>query len=411
MAEKELPRQLAGRLKIIIATLLLLSAPVFPRHINASIFTGEGAVYFDRGHYWIELPLSSGEEDSREAEDFPPEAFTVIDLDRDDEAFSPSGVRLVSTFSGARTVILSSGKLKGKRCYRVVYRQGEEGEVVIDQICDPFIYDPATSSRQGGFIKRFIAPAFSTEGEYYRLNRLVYGYDLSSDKTTSEIEIEPRFGSGLFMVSPRFDFDKVVYPERSGPRSETARRSLGASVSSSIRSGILKYTTELEYAHRREEESAGVKGGLLYSQSILAGMTVRFDNLFDNVNIDGSSVFKGVDLSVGYAWFDSSASDLWKTDSFGFDSPSVKGRFTWTVLGGFQISCADESFWPSSLGGRIRTLYAVSVRLLLRDMLEHPRGRSYHPDLEFTVERGRRFPLFEFEEKISLGFTFDLYPW
>jgi hypothetical protein len=51
------------------------------------------------------------------------------------------------------------------------------------------------------------------------------------------------------------------------------------------------------------------------------------------------------------------------------------------------------------------------VRLLLRDALAGPEGRSYHPDLELAVDWGRRLPFFDREERILLGFTFDLYPW
>jgi hypothetical protein len=62
-------------------------------------------------------------------------------------------------------------------------------------------------------------------------------------------------------------------------------------------------------------------------------------------------------------------------------------------------------------GGSWEYWNRARVRLLLRDALERPKGRSFHPDLELAVDWGRRLPFLSREERILLGFTFDLYPW
>ena len=395
-----------------VVTGILIILCVIPGNISASVFTGEGVLYFDRGHYWIELHLLSSVEDTSMAGDFSREQFVIIDSDKEDMIFSPSRVEVVSTDSGKKVVILSSGKLKGRKCYGIIFRSKGCEDTRLGPVCDPFYYSAGGAvSEPEGFFERYVASAFSTEGEYYRVNRLSYGYDLSSERTVSEIEIEPEFGNSVIRISPFFNYDRVAYAKDSGTGKETDRRKAGVDLSTSFWAGMMRYSTFLDYSHGREEESAGVEKELLYSQSISASFAVRYDNLFDRVNIDGSSVFKGMDLIFGYAWFDSSRSDLWKTDDFGRNSPFLKGRATWTVFSGLQISYAIESYWPSSSGRKAELMHGVRIRLLLRDLLESPRGRSYHPDLEFGIDRGRRFPLFEFEEKVFLGFTFDLYPW
>jgi len=389
---------------------LLFALVLVPCLIYASVFTGEGAIYFDRGHYWIEIPISHSAGDSALAGGFLKDQFVIIDLNEEERSFFPSKIELIKTVSGRKVVVLSSGKLKGRRCYRVIFNSVDHGGFVIEPICDPFYYSADDSDSSKGFFERYIAPAFSTEGEYYRFNRLSYGYDLSSEKSVSEIEIKPSFGNDLFSLSPSFNYDRVVYDIDSSSRLETSRRGIGAELSSGLRVGKLKYITGVIYSHRREEKSESEKG-LIYSQAVRAGITIRFDNFFDRINLDRRSVFKGADLSLGYAWFDSSGTDLWKSDSFRFDSPYLEGKITWTVFRGLQISFAERAFWPSSSGSRAQRLKRIRVRLLLRDMLDRPRGRAYHPDLEFGIDSGRRFPLFKNEERVFLGFTFDLYPW
>ncbi len=397
--------------KAAIAGILIVLCAL-PGHVSASVFSGEGALYYDRGHYWIELPLVISDDDSVTVEDFAPGRFVITDPDDIDSSFSPSRSELVRTDSGKRVVVLSSSRLKGRKCYLVVFRSAEGEETELGPLCDPF-YDGTALERPGrdGFFKRYVASAFSTDGEYYRFNRLSYGYDLSAERTTTRIEIEPEFTSSRFSLSPFFDYDRYSYKKDSGSSRDAARRRAGIDLSASFWLGGIKYSPSLRYCHLREEGSDGAGTELAYSQSISASVGVRLDNLFDRVNIDGSSVFKGIDLIFGHAWFDSSGTDPWKTDEFRRDSPFLEGRGTWTVFGGLQISYSIVSHWPDSDADNAELMHRFRIRLLLRDLLERPAGRSYHPDLEFGIDRGRRFPFFGFEEKVFLGFTFDLYPW
>jgi hypothetical protein len=79
------------------------------------------------------------------------------------------------------------------------------------------------------------------------------------------------------------------------------------------------------------------------------------------------------------------------------------------VAAGLQLSYGIESCRPGS--GAWHCWQRARARLLLRQALAGPGGRSYHPDLELALDWGRRMPFFEKEERIMLGFTFDLYPW
>jgi hypothetical protein len=89
----------------------------------------------------------------------------------------------------------------------------------------------------------------------------------------------------------------------------------------------------------------------------------------------------------------------------------VNLRGTWTFLYGFQLSYWLQTFWPSVLANGPTSFQSVRFRLLLRDVLPAQEGRAYHPDVELAYDTGKRLPLFEKEEKISIGFTFGLYPW
>jgi hypothetical protein len=86
-------------------------------------------------------------------------------------------------------------------------------------------------------------------------------------------------------------------------------------------------------------------------------------------------------------------------------------RLTWTFLYGLQFSYALESALQSEHGDGFEAFHKTSLRLLLRDLLEREERRPYHPDLECAYESGRRLPFFEREEMITIGFTFDLFPW
>ena len=138
---------------------------------------------------------------------------------------------------------------------------------------------------------------------------------------------------------------------------------------------------------------------------------IRLDNLFDGLNRHCVSVFKGVDIGFGYAWYASGGEEVWGGKVAESGTAMMAARLTWTLLYGLQVSYGIESALPSGLAERFETYRTVKVRLLLRDLLEREERRPYHPDLEFVYESGRKLPLFEREKRIALGFTFDLFPW
>ena len=137
----------------------------------------------------------------------------------------------------------------------------------------------------------------------------------------------------------------------------------------------------------------------MYTQSLTVEGRIRFDNLFDRVNRYCLSVFKGVDLGFGYAWYQSDEGDLWGSSEFGRTTPFVNLRATWTFLYGFQLSYSLRSCRPASGNDEFTEFHSVRFRLLLRDVLPAQAGKAYHPDIEFAFDTGRRLPLFEREEK------------
>jgi hypothetical protein len=122
------------------------------------------------------------------------------------------------------------------------------------------------------------------------------------------------------------------------------------------------------------------------------------------------SVFKGVDLGFGYAWYRSNNEEVWGSGNFERVTPIASARATWTVLYGFQLSYAVDTYWPTSLNESIEAYHSVRFRLLLREVFAGPSRKAYHPDLEFSYDTGKRLPLFQQERMVTLGFTFDLYP-
>ena len=148
-----------------------------------------------------------------------------------------------------------------------------------------------------------------------------------------------------------------------------------------------------------------------YAHSIRVTAFARLDNLFDSVNRHCLSVFKGIDLGFGYAWYRSNDEEVWGESELESTTPYAIVRATWTLVYGLQFSYALESYWPSTLNERFEEFHVLRVRLLLRDLLEKEQRKSYHPDLEFSLDDGRRLPLFEREKRVSIGFTFDLFPW
>ncbi|MBN1165324.1 MAG: hypothetical protein JXB45_12145 [Candidatus Krumholzibacteriota bacterium] len=392
----------------VAVVLLMMNAAVAAR---AEPLAVEGTLFFDRGHYWIELIIKDSGEGNMSAAEWKRNDFEIVDLDNG-QSFPPSRVEVAGGDEKESVLLLASGKLGGKKCYRVIIHPASSRKTVIEPICDPFYFSPAPGPSRGReFFRKFIAPAFSTSGKYYRWSRFCYQYDFDAEKSASELNLEPEFDIFGFQFKPRFNQDNTNYLRPPAERREVRRRNLEASLSKSFWGGELRYELETGYRHERSQCDEGSAAEVVYSQSALVEGRVRFDNLFDPVNRHGLGVFKGVDLGLGYAWHDSSTADIWASSAFRGGTLMLKGRFTWTFLGWMQFSYALESYRPRLEGQGFKHFHQLVFRLLLRDVLEKPSRRSYHPDLEVTFQRGRRLPLFEEETRATLGFTFDLYPW
>ena len=366
----------------------------------------EGTLFFDRGHYWLEIRLTG-------LEGGPPRGrklFRIVDAS--DDAFPPSRIEILEWEDDRGVLLLSSGRLKGRTCYRVVLESEGAGEVETPLICDPFYYDPG--SKECGakrFFRRHVAPAFSRTGESYRLNRFSYGYDLSDDRSRSGLVISPLVEIGGWGIEPSFEYRETTYEGGDSGDPPVMERRAGLELSRSGWAGGLGLSVNASYDHERFLMRMEAGDSVRYAHGLRVAAFARFDNLFDPVNRHCLSVFKGIDLGFGYAWYHSSGEEVWGGGEMESTTPFTVVRATWTVLYGLQFSYALESYWPSSLNDRFEEFHAVRVRLLLRDILEKERRKSYHPDLEFSLDEGRRLPLFEREKRVSLGFTFDLFPW
>jgi hypothetical protein len=360
--------------------------------------TGEGALYFERGHYWIELRLEmAGAEGDTTAPDR--DLFEVRETDGG-ESFHPSRVELLRD-GGGYYAILSSGRLRGTRCYVVDW---SGGELTIGPLCDPAGRE-LEDDRREGFFARHIAPAFSMAGEEYRFNRLSIDYDFTPEKATAAIDIAPLFEAGPLRLSPFFSSNETTYRPGGEIQRSVSRRRAGAALSVAGWTGPVRLSLEGEAAEERESYSS-TSGDL--STEARGIFRVRLDNLFDRLGRHGISVFKGMDAGGGWAWYTAAGSP--GLDRLDLSAPLLSARMTWTLLAVLQLSYDIEACRPDG-GDDWYAMHRGRVRLLLREALSPPEGRTYHPDLVLAVESGRRLPLLEREESITLGFTFDLFPW
>lgn len=381
----------------VVLVLLIISRAV-PAFAGPD-FTGECAVFFERGHYWIELGLVE-RADSFESGSLGRSNFLITD-NSSGESFNPSRVEIVSSGKSGRFIVLSSGKLKGKRCYTVSHIV-KNGTLEFPPVCDPSGKEPLpVDGGAAGFFRDCIAPAFSAYGGEYRLNRLSVGYDFTSSKGSVDIAIEPVFGGGWFSVTPFFTHDATTYTSGGLERSASRMRT---GIDAAVRgwAGPVRLSFEGGYTYDRE---SSVGGSLRTASSARAVGMVRLDNLFDPINRHAASVFKGIDVGAGYARYDSTEAGGVLSDG----GPLLAARITWTLAASLQLAYGVEACDPE--GDSWQYWHRVRVRLLLREALAKPKGRSYHPDLELAVDWGRRLPFFGREERITLGFTFDLYPW
>jgi len=390
--------------KTAIGILILVSLAAAFSDLPAAEKPAKGVLFFDRGHYWIELTFSDSNGQTDTPDNPDPSDFTILDLSSYESiGFTPSKVKIDYD---RNTVILSSGKLKGKKCYRVTYRINRSDHIVFDLICDPFYFNAAEGKCPcKSFFALHVAPAFSKSGNLYNLNRFSYGYELSENRETSEIDIQPRFKIKKWELCPSLNWDKVTYHPADDPHL-SGRRTFDIKLSRSAWVKELRYSLLIYYTRKRitsEKKSAEIPS---FSQSFSAEGTVRLDYFFDDYNKFCYSVFKGVDLSFGYSWHETGGEP-----NSGSITPFLKTRFTWTLLYALQFSYSLESSFPSFENNNFEEFHKIRIRLLLRELLPAQERKSYHPDLELVFDTGKRSPLFIQEKKASLGFTFDLFPW
>lgn len=365
----------------------------------------DAVLFFEHGHYWLELTFTDSAGNRIIPAELSTSNFSILDLSPgENPEFSPSRVK---PDSSRMVVILSSGKLRGKRCYRVTYRENETDHIVFDRICDPFYFEP-DDCRCKRFFARYVAPAFSSSGDVYELSRFSVAHEMSENRTDTEIYIQPEFTFGGWSLNPALEWDRVTYR---GSGSYSARRVVRLESSYSKWFRELRYRIRVSYNHQLLSRSAEDDVIPRYSHGLTAALSVRLDHFLDGANRFCYSVFRGVDVGFGYTWYGSNNSEVWGGADFGKTTPFMEGRLTWTFLYGLQFSYSVISSFPSDLNDNFEEFHQFRFRLLLRGMLEPPHRRSYHPDLELAYDTGRRFPLFIREEKISLGFVFDMFPW
>jgi len=381
----------------------VISLLLLPLLLFSAARAGEpasGTLFFERGHYWIEIALSASANGPPPAD---PSAYLVRDIDGG-ESFRPS--RVVLSEDGT-VAVLSSSRIRGSRCYEIGVTTGQGDSLRIGPVCDPFI-DPSEeipcASRR--LFRRWIAPAFARRGEAYRVDALACRYEFAGERETLDIDIRPRVETAWWTVAGGLSWDATSWGGKSGRR-PVDRRRIALSLERRFRTGPLLFGLEASLRHERSRfaPADSVRRG-----HALCGLCrLRLDRFFAASNRWCVSVLKGVDVSFGYIRYREKrgSGDVAASNEV---TPVASGAFVWTFLYGFQLACRIESFWPSSSGERFEAFRELRFRLLLRDALGKPPGSPWHPDLELAFDDGRRPPLFERERRVAVGFTFDLFP-
>jgi hypothetical protein len=393
----------------LVAAAFLIAVSSAPCRAQLSV---EGALYYERGHYWIELAFRDAAGRDTLPADLSPAHFEIVKLEDIPQGFKPSRVEAMRGEEGGPVLVLTSAKLEGRACYRVIYRVPGMESVAADSICDPFAAAPAAGECEGkAFFRQYVAPAFRKDGGSYNLNELTYEYDFSGEEPSGSFVLQPSFKLPSFSFEPSFQQKTVVYVLEHEGKTSTSTRDFAIALTAAGWVKELRLGLSAEYRFDRSAFELAAGDSITQTRSGTAEGTVRFDNLFDRINRHCVSVFKGVDFAVGCTWYRSYQGD-WAGSPLNRAAPYVRLRATWTILSGFQISYAHLETWPSFLpdGGSV-SFRSLRGRLLLRDALGAQAGKAYHPDLELAYDWGTRFPNFVEEEKISIGFTFDLYPW
>ena len=389
----------------------LALALVFPSAARSATLLARGVVYYDRGHYWIEIAFQ--DETGRDVipSDLDERRFEIRRLG-DDAVFRPSRIDVMTGSLAGPSVILATSRIEGRSCYRVTFTPPSGEIVAVDSICDPFV--PETEggeSRSEAFFRSFIAAAFRRDGEGGGLNELAYGYDFSLDRTVTSLRVSPRFRWNGWVADASAERDETLHSTASGGASAAARLSASASISRSAWASDLRCSFSASYGVGRTllERAAG-DSTLRSSRAAVEGR-VRFDNLLDPINRYPTCVFALAEAAFGYAWGETRGAGPRGDRRFERLAPYVNVGAALTFFYGFRISYSLWSYWPSSAGEPFAAFHSAKLRLLLGGALEPPSALPYHPDVELVWETGRRFPLLEREARFAIGFTFDLYPW
>ena len=377
----------------LLATFLLLAGPAGE--------SATGGVFWDRGHFWIEVVLPAGHGPAP-ADD--PAAWIVTDCDGG-EQFGPSGVRV----SGEDPLVflLSSRRIRGGRCYEVVARTAAGDSIRIGPFCDPFRDPPGDESpAPRRWFRRWVAPAFDRRGDPCRVDALACRYEFAGERRTVDIDIGPRIDTDWWTIAGELAWDATSWEGKTG-RTPVDRRRLGLSIAGRRRAGPFLLAVE---AAVRDERSVPAPADSARRGRVLRGLLLaRFDRLFAGANRWGFSSLKGVDLAFGYARYREERGSGETAGTWEW-RPLARFSFVWTFLYGFQLAYRIESWLPASAGERFEEYHSLRFRLLLRDALEKTPGSPWHPDLQLAFDDGGRPPFFERERRVSVGFVFDLFP-
>lgn len=395
-----------GAKYLIVGIIISASMPVIAADIE---FSGEGSLYCKGKHYYIHLEVKDPA-DSVELERLVDRnSFRIVEDWGPKERFKPSRADVEEYAGGKMGIKLVSARLKGTGRYRVIYIQDNGISTEFGPFEDPL---NSESEREAGFFEKYIAPAFAKTGDGYRVDELSYGYDFSSEKTVSEFALHPYFGGERFSFDPYFKRDWTGVTAENGTGQHKEARSGGASLSLWLNQYGTGFWIKAKYEYERSVLLSGSTETNLYSQSLSFEAWMRLDDVARSINspFDEHIAFKRIDLAAGYSAYESNNEDVWGTDDFDSGTPYLIGRFTCTLIDGIQISYAIETYWPSTLNDRYEQFQKVRVRLLLSNYLKKEKNRPYHPDIELAFDTGKRLPLFVEEKKVTLGFTFNLYP-
>ncbi len=365
----------------------------------------EGALFYDRGHYWIEVAIKDASGRDTLPRDLTPSQFEICKVDGCAECFNPSRLEIIRNDSSSCSIVLVSSKIEPRACYRVSFRPSSGASIARTIACDPFSVDPDSSPCAAkAFLARYIAPAFARQGDCYRLNRLYYEYDVSGASSAMSFVLEPGMRLGPLSFELLAEETSLSRTNVFQSRSYISHRTYAVKLGIVAWIGKLRYSPSLRAICDRSTVDRGNETISRRDDMLELEFRIRFDNLFDSFNSTCKSVFEGIEAAFGYDW-------VFEEDSSKGPLPFSSFRASWTFLYGLRISYSISSYMPNSECFSLSHFQSFRFALLLRGILDSYPGKPWHPDLEFAWDKGRRYPLSFEEEKISVSFTFDLYPW